>query len=385
MRAFLALFLRRIQWSSLQTGTSQPLITQTLVRALELPVPPLAEQRRIVAKVEALLAQVDAARERLEKVPLLLKRFRESVLAAACSGQLTADWRSWSEPTPLDPQALLSHRRQVPTKSGRHRHYELEVGLRPEKLEIAESWTWSSFDQVTSLVTKGSSPRWQGFEYVDHGITFVRSQNVRWGALDLGDKVFVEPRFNVEHSSSVIKEGDVLLNLVGASVGRAAVATHEIDGANCNQAVGIIRTFPAWCDPCWAVVYLQSPFAQEHIGATKVDVARANFNLDDIKRMAIPLPPLDEQREIVRVVQALLTTADEVERKAATAKAHANKIAQAILQQAFFGDVVPHEAELARSGGRDFESAENLLRRMKNNRIEPQPQRSVKGMAAYDG
>lgn len=74
-------------------GGAQPNLTNQIVRDWRCLLPPLPGQKRIVAKVEALLVRVNAARERPAKAPAILKRFRQSVLAAACSGQLTADWR----------------------------------------------------------------------------------------------------------------------------------------------------------------------------------------------------------------------------------------------------------------------------------------------------
>ncbi|MEO7676950.1 MAG: restriction endonuclease subunit S, partial [Verrucomicrobiota bacterium] len=76
------------------TGTAgQARVPTSFIEELELPLAPLAEQRRIVAKLEKLLGKVDACQQRLAKIPVLLKRFRQSVLAAGCSGRLTADWR----------------------------------------------------------------------------------------------------------------------------------------------------------------------------------------------------------------------------------------------------------------------------------------------------
>src|SRR5262245_23512759 len=85
-----------------------------------------------------------------------------------------------------------------------------------EDSDLPEGWATTTFDRITSLITKGSSPVWQGFEYREEGVLFIRSQNVRWGSLDLRDCVYVETRFNREHPTSIIRTGDVLLNLVGA-------------------------------------------------------------------------------------------------------------------------------------------------------------------------
>lgn len=119
--------------------------------------------------------------------------------------------------------------------------------------------------KLALLVTKGSSPGWQGFEYIESGVSFVRSQNIRWGALDLSDLAYLPPNFNKSHTNSIIREGDVLLNLVGASIGRSAIATNEIDCANCNQAVGIIRLVNGGIMNKYLLQYLLSPQAQDHI------------------------------------------------------------------------------------------------------------------------
>ncbi|MDI9430649.1 MAG: restriction endonuclease subunit S [Planctomycetota bacterium] len=377
----LRLYVQTVRWDDLQTGSSQPLITQTMVKAVVVPLPPLAEQKRIVAKVEALLARVNAARARLAKVPAILKRFRQSVLATACSGQLTADWRA-DHPTTASAERrreLLAKDREDQIKTnwrpgGRRTRARspLHLSYNPVEETPAE-WLWCTFDEGTTLITKGSSPGWQGFDYQTAGVLFVRSQNVRWGTVDLTDKTFLPQRFNDEHAGSIIHTNDVLLNLVGASIGRSAVAPDETDGANCNQAVGIIRPVSGHLLPRWAMWYLLSCGAQEHIASTKADVARANFNLDDIRPMPLVLPPITEQSEIVRRVEALFALADKIEARVQAATARVEKITQAILAKAFRGELVPTEAELARQQDRDYEPAAVLLERIRAARAKTEP------------
>src|SRR5262245_47113746 len=117
-----------------QTGTHYPATSDRVVMGEFLPVPPLAEQKRIVAKVEALLARVNAARQRLAKVPAILKQFRQSVLAAACSGRLTGDWRK--EQTNLDPTSALKERIETKRKKPFRKVDDAELS------EIPESWGW---------------------------------------------------------------------------------------------------------------------------------------------------------------------------------------------------------------------------------------------------
>jgi type I restriction enzyme S subunit len=119
------------------TAGSMPKIDQGTIECLRVPVAPIAEQRRIVEKVEALLEQVNRAKERLDRVPLILKRFRQAVLAAACSGELTREWKGERESTEdLPPQWQWSSAlRRAPlsgqtlanggTRSGRRRRGHL--------------------------------------------------------------------------------------------------------------------------------------------------------------------------------------------------------------------------------------------------------------------
>jgi len=371
---FLMYALRTLDLAALDTSTAIPGLNRNDVYMQKIPLPPLNEQKRIVAKVEELLTRVNATKERLAKVSLILKRFRQAVLAAACSGRLTADWRENNQKDSAEDLILKTLNRlrsqlEINGKVSLRTRYKepIEPAYQIE-FEIPDTWCLATVDQLTLLVTKGSSPKWQGFEYTEGGLPFVRSQNVLWGNLDLSDVAYLPVVFNESHKNSIIRQGDILLNLVGASVGRSSIATEAIEGANCNQAVAIIRLVPDGILNKFLMYFFLSPYAQEHIHESKADVARANFNLDDIRPMVVPVPPLTEQHEIVRRVEAMFKLADAVEKRVAAATVRANKLTQAILAKAFRGELVPTEAELARREGRSYESASDLLARIKSDK-----------------
>jgi len=353
-------------------GTTRPRVNLAQIRSLRIPLAPLAEQKRIVEKVEELLARVNKVRERLGKVQVILKRFRQAVLTAACSGRLTADWQDDNRKENAKDLILkiLNRRRiqlEIREKDGfRARYKEPLKAAYKLAFEIPDTWCLATVDQLTLLVTKGTSPKWQGFDYSSTGVPFIRSQNVLWGNLDLTDMAYLPPIFNDSHKNSIIRHGDVLLNLVGASVGRSSIATEGTEGANCNQAVAIIRLVPEGMINKFLIYYFISPHTQEHIHESKADVARANFNLDDIRPMVVPVPPLTEQHEVVRRVEAMFKLADAVEKRVEAAKVRAEKLTQAILVKAFRGELVPTEAELARREGRSYEPASVLLARIRS-------------------
>lgn len=349
----------------LRSGSAQPfvLVNDSLARPSHLP--PRREQDRIVLAIEQHLSDIDAGVAALERVRANLKRYRASVLKAACEGRLVPTEAELArkekrkyEPADVLLARILRERRarweadqvakmkakgQV-ARDGWKRRYEEPKG--PETSGLAElpaGWVCAAIDQLASLVTKGSSPNWQGFEYCENGIMFVRSQNVGWGVLDLVDVARLPAAFNEKERKSVLRERDVLLNIVGASIGRAAVATAAIAGGNVNQAVAVVRPVPSGAASEFIVHWLLSASAQRIIHANKVDVARANLSLEEVATLPMPLPPLAEQHRIVAEVERLLSMADEVDHTIRAQLARAARLRQAVLKRAFEGKLVPQD------------------------------------------
>ena len=345
------------------TGTTFNAIKGNHLKTFELPLPPLSEQHRIVAKIEELVTKLDAGIYALHKVQAQLKQYRQSVLKAAFEGKLTEAWRAEHqtkiEPSSVLLEGILKERREkwgveqlqqmkakgeMPKSDKWKAQYKKPVAPDTSNLpELPNGWKWVKLGQITYLITKGSSPRWQGFNYVDRGILFLRSQNVGWGRLDLSNIAHLPEAFNEKEKKSILKEGDVLLNLVGASIGRTAIASDELEGANMNQAVALIRLVKDGLDNKFLMNYLLSPEAQSTINGKKVDVARANLSLTDVSEFAVPLPPLLEQQAIVAEVESQLSVADEVEKTITAELKRAEQLRQSILKKAFSGKLVPQD------------------------------------------
>jgi type I restriction enzyme S subunit len=348
---FIALFLRSPEyWSAIAeeaAGIAIPNVNASKLKRIKLPLAPLSEQKRIVAKIEELLAQVNAARARLAKVTRILKRFRQAVLAAACSGRLTEDWRH------KNPTARIS------TKIGE--------GNPPDEIEIPESWNWFLSAQEFSVVTSGSRG-WAKY-YADDGPIFIRIGNLNHDSIeiDLKSVQHVRPRSNAEGLRTRVRVGDILISIT-ADVGMIALIDADIGEAYINQHVALARPIGEF-DRRYLAYFLaamnggQRQFQNLQRGATKV-----GLGLDDIRSVWIARPPIEEQHEIVRRVEALFTLADTIEKRVGAATKRAEKLTQAILAKAFRGELVPTEAELARREGRDYEPASVLLARIKAER-----------------
>lgn len=317
---------------------------------LAFPLPPLAEQARIVAKVDELMAKCDelekrqeAAREtriRVHKASLnslveattpdelstawqrlsdnfyslvdsaeSLVALRECCLRLAFSGRFTnLNLCSKSETADL-LNSLADYRDSRSEGSSpkywrSHKSIEMMEDINP----LPKSWRWISLGQISALITKGSSPKWQGVSYTNNAedLLFVTSENVRNMHMDLSSPKFVEKKFNEIEPRSVLRQDDVLLNIVGASIGRAAVFT-DPRNANINQAVCLIRPIRPHdlILPRYIAHYLNSPMCRELMFEKQVDNARANLSMGNIARFPIPITDLQNQQNVIDLLDKL--------------------------------------------------------------------------------
>jgi type I restriction enzyme S subunit len=338
------------------TGSAQPKLTQESMNNIPVPIAPLAEQIRIVKKIETLLGQVNRVRDRLSRVPAILKRFRQAVLAAACSGRLTEDWRE----------------KHVDIESAETR-WNLS-GLTPMQAdslpELPESWVYRRLEHISERVSVGHvGPTSQHYCSKEMGVPFVRSQNVRPGRLEMDDVMSVTPAFHRSLKKSQLKAGDLLIVRVGANRGDACVVPPDIGPLNCANIV-FARPFSGISE--YLEAYCQSTLGQSLLLDMTTGSAQGVINTTAAAELPIPIPPGPEQEEILRRVAGIFEPADAIERRVYAVTIRANRLAQSILAKAFRGELVPTEAELARREGREYEPASLLLERIKKER-EGQP------------
>lgn len=355
-------------------GSAQGGITQTFAPNTIVPLAPLVEQRRIVEKVEQLLARVDAARERLAHVPAILKRFRQAVLAAAFSGRLTADWREIVGNTysatellrQINPALLQT---TVPDADDT---FDLP--------EIPEGWQWIRCQDIcerkrpiTYGVIKLGPP-------IEKGIPTLRSSDVRWLWIDESQIKRISPTIAAAYSRTFLKGGEILVTVRG-SLGGVAVVPVKMAGFNISREVAMLPAHPK-LDPNFFCYAIGSPWSRAWLARVAIGVAYTGINIRDLKRLPLPFPPLEEQGEIVRRVENLFKLTDAIEKRVAAATLRAEKLTQATLAKAFHGELVPTEAELARREGRDYEPASVLLERIRaeraNNNSYERPRRKTK-------
>ncbi len=330
---------RKAAEAEMTGSVGQKRVPASFLEEAEIPLPPLAEQERIVAKVEELLARVNAARERLSRVPAILKRFRQSVLAAACSGRLTADWR---QKHPDCTNSAVKH---------------LHVSAADEALEdLPEQWVCSDVQTVCAAVVDcpHSTPKW-----TPEGLVCLRTTNFHPGHLDLQDVRFVSEETYRNRTLRVEpRAGDVLYSREGGILGIACLIPQGIR-ACLGQRMMLMRT--KHLVPDFLMHVLNSPPTIQRVESLTGGTASPHLNVADVKRFPVPVPSLREQREIIRRIEALLSLADTIQKREMVGARRAEKLIRAILAKAFRGELVPTEAELARADGRPYEPAAALL------------------------
>ncbi|MBL8754879.1 MAG: restriction endonuclease subunit S [Planctomycetes bacterium] len=347
--------------SETQTGTHYPATTDAQVFDQAIRVPPLAEQHRIVAKVEALLEQVRRTKDRLDRVPLILKRFRQAVLAAACSGQLTEGWRRDRiviEPATDVLRKIAAKRIELGLPSAR-RVLDTE-GIALPETELPESWCWCRVGQIAD-VRLGGTPARKDASYWNGDVPWVSSGEVaNCRIATTAERITV---LGLENSNAKLyPPGTVLIAMIGEGKTRGQSAILDVL-ASTNQNVAGLVFDAAHVEAEYVWLWALSEYEKNR------DAGRGGnqpaLNGAKVRALPVPLPPLEEQQEIVLRVKRVLNLLDATERRVLQASRQANALPQAILCKAFAGELVPTEAELARAEGRDYETAEQLLERVR--------------------
>jgi type I restriction enzyme S subunit len=331
---------------------------------------PLAEQKRIVERVEELLAAVRGVNERLTRVRAVLKRFRKSVLADATSGRLTEDWRERQESLEPFSAAFARAERDGWRPPKRPAHHEPGVWHVPDSLpvpEVPESWSLVPLQDVLRTLQYGTSVR--AIKNLPNGVPVLRMGNIRDGAIDLSDLKMIDPKTR-NLAVFRLRPGDILFNRTNSPelVGKAAVFTVDREAVfasylvrvGCHERLVSSRYVCAW---------INSPWGRQWARAVRTDCGnQSNINSSKLLTLPVPVPPLAEQEEIVRRMEALLRYADAIEARLEAVRAHVERLPRTLLERAFRGDLVPTDAELARYEGREHEPAARLAERVRADR-----------------
>ena len=370
-------FIARL--NPIQRGTSYPAVRDADVLGQTLPLPPLAEQRRILAEIETQFTRLDASVAALRRMQANLKRYRASVLKDACEGRLVpteaelarSDGREYEPAAVLLERILVERRARWESQEKRRGKYREPSAPDTSVLpELHEGWVWASLESISEvrLGRQRSPKRASG----PHMRPYLRAANVTWDGLDLSD--VKEMDFNPgELETYRLEPGDILLAEASGSadeVGKPAVWNGEI--IDCCFQNTLIRVRPYQLIVSYLFHHLLSDARSGALGRAARGVGIHHLGAERSSSWAVALPPLAEQHRIVAEVERRLSVVRQAEATVEASLARAERLRQSILKQAFSGRLVLQDP--------DDEPASALLERIRAERkAEVQASASGKG------
>ena len=274
------------------TGSAQGVISKDHLAEIKAALPPLAEQQRIVVKLDALTARTARARADLDRIPALAQRCREAVLGQYFDAELGSPSLRLEEITPADAKIIYGILQPGPDTPG--------------------------------------------------GVPYVRPTEIVDGQLELDAMRRTTSEIAQRYKRSTLAEGDVLLSIVG-TIGKVAVVPPNMAGANITQSSCRIRPRADVLTPSYLRYFLLSPMATRQYDNARLGTAVPRLNLEDVRDIKIPLPAVAEQTGIVRRIDAAFAEIDRLTAEAAAARRLLDRLDQAILAKAFRGELVPQD------------------------------------------
>ncbi len=333
---FLLYYFRNIEpWMSEQgTGTTFKAISGKFLKELTCIIPPLAEQTVIANKLDTLLAQVESTKARLERIPEILKTFRQSVLEDAFNGKLTEEWRAHNPLiSPINIKKILDF---WSTKSevSRRKVPKLKLHDTDSLGELPDYWQDTklghAFDvYVGATPSRGISEFWNG------DVNWVSSSEVAFCRISSTKETITELGL-ASTSTNLHPPGTVLLAMIGQGKTRGQVAILDVDACH-NQNTAALRIPEGFVVSEFLYFFLTKQYEEtRRVGGGNNQKA---LNKSFVQSLAFPLPPIEEQREIVGRVEKLFSGADAIEKQVKQALKRINNLTQSILAKAFRGEL----------------------------------------------
>jgi type I restriction enzyme S subunit len=305
-------------------------------------VPPLAEQQRIVAKIDSLSAKSRGARDHLDHIPRLVEKYKLAILAAAFRGELTASWRTGHPAIETADQLVARNEEPSQSRGGREATTTVKPGVAALSVndpgaEPPPGWAWTSLRRIARQET-GHTPSRNHPEYWDGGVPWIGIRD----AADHHGQIINETRQTISEdglansSARLLPEGTVCLSRT-ASVGYVTIM---------GRAMATSQDFATWsCTPAFRPKFLMYAIMAEgeRIREFGEGSTHTTIYFPEIRALHICLAPLLEQDEIIRRVETAFTWIDRLASDATSARKLIGHLDQAVLAKAFHGELVPQD------------------------------------------
>ena len=325
-----------------QTTNLRNLNFNDFINNVFIPIPPENEQFKIINKLDKIISKIDDVNARLDNIPTALKRARQSILNQAITGELTKDWRKKNLDI-IPASIMIEQFKQLLIESSSKNERDNINNIFSYKenyfsFDIPHTWTFSILEKLCKSFKYGTSTKSESSGLVP----VLRMGNIQKGEIDWNDLVYTSDSKEIEKYK--LEKNDVLFNRTNSPelVGKTAIYRGERAAIYAGYLIKIENY--KILNSEYLNYALNSTFAKEWKLDVKTDgVSQSNINAQKLAKFEVPLPPLEEQAEIVRRVKLAFEKLDKIELRYQKAKEYSDKLTQSILNKAFRGELVPQD------------------------------------------
>lgn len=381
---FLLQTISRIDFGDLASGAAIPMLTVGTLGPVPIPLPPLPEQRRIVEKIDTLSARTTTACTHLTAIAKLVEHYREAVLERAFKSTLSDGEGLFSgsrsgavllEDIRAERKShwLQTERAKKQAKGQNASDASILKRYKPPEAvaavdyphELPSGWAWAVADEVVQPGADIVYGIVQPGPKLSEGVPYVRGMDIVDGVIQTGQLLKTSPEIAQKYERASLKGGDILLGIIRAT--KVAIVPSSIEGANITQGTARFRPSSVISTE-YLAYWLASKTAQSWLHSKYRGIDMPGLNLRDVRRLPVPLAPVEEQREIVRRIETAFAKIDRLAAEAEKALKLTDRLDGRILAKAFAGALVPQDPS-------DEPAIELLARIRKARATAPKPKR----------
>lgn len=350
---YISMFLRRNKevFKNNKVGSAIPHLNKKLFKEIEFPLPPLNEQKRIVENLDFLFEKTKRAKEIIEEVKVDIENRKISILDRAFKGTLTSKWRNENKTS--DVKELLKSINEEKIKKWEEDCLQAEkdgnkkpkkpiikevkdmiVPVDEQPYKLPDSWVWVRLENLCSKITDGAhkTPK-----YTNSGVPFISVKDVYDNQISFDDTKFISQEEHNELYKRCNPEYDDILLTKSGTIGRTAVVKTR-DEFSLFVSVALLKNYKNVINSNYLSLNIQDFFNKTNISQTIKGGVIKNYHISDMKEQLIPLPPLEEQQEIVRVLDEVLENENKV-KELLELEERIEILEKSILHKAFKGEL----------------------------------------------
>ena len=350
---YISMFLRRNKevFKNNKVGSAIPHLNKKLFKEFEFPLPPLNEQKRIVEKLDFLFEKTKRAKEIIEEIKVDIENRKISILDRAFKGTLTSKWRNENKTSDVKELLKTINEEKIKKWEEDCLQAEKDGNKKPKKpiikevkdmivpvdeqpYKLPDSWVWVRLENLCSKITDGAhkTPK-----YTNSGVPFISVKDVYDNQISFDDTKFISQEEHNELYKRCNPEYDDILLTKSGTIGRTAVVKTR-DEFSLFVSVALLKNYKNVINSNYLSLNIQDFFNKTNISQTIKGGVIKNYHISDMKEQLIPLPPLEEQQEIVRVLDEVLENENKV-KELLELEERIDILEKSILHKAFKGEL----------------------------------------------